>query len=406
MILSYKKIKILLSLIIFSPILFLLIFLRPFLKIKIIEIETRAIGHYSYPMEIFLCEIKNQIHGNNNIYIAYRNKIIANKFLYNKIKKDYIILPRIILQPIFLFFNHIYVYNFIGKYFLADYRHWTRNYTHDNPSQQIDVYDVLKKTPPTIVFTDTEKNLATETLKKLNINKDDNYVCIHPRTPYYYKKNNIIKKFKYQLRDSTKDNLIEAINYLDNENIKIVLLGEDIKNFHTNKKIIYYNKSNLKSDFLDIYLLSGCKYLVGNSSGMSMTPMIFRKKSLYTNISEIHALNFIDSFYKPLIVLKKFKSLKTGDYLPYSVVLEKKLSEVNYIEQLNEMGFDIEDNSNDEILNATKEMNYFIDNNRYLNSEINFEKKFNNILVKYKKEPLNKSKISNFFLQKNSFLLD
>ena len=343
MILSYKKIKILLSLTILSPFLFLLIFLRSFFKIKIIEIETRAIGHYSYPMEVFLCEIKNKIHGNNNIYIAYRNKIIANKFLYNKIKKNYIIFPRIILQPIFLFFNHIYIYNLIGKYFLSDYRHFTRNYTDDNPWQQTDIYDVLSKTPPTITFTEKEKNFASETLKKLNIYKEDNYVCIHHRTPYYDVKNKIIKKFKYQLRDSTKDNFTEAVNYLDNANIKVVLLGEDIKNFHINDKIIYYNKSNFKNDFLDIYLLYSCKYLIGNSSGMSMAPMIFRKKSLYINVSEIHLLNNIDSIYRPLIVLKKFKSLKTGDYLPYSVVLEKKRSEVLYIEQLNELGFDVED---------------------------------------------------------------
>ena len=72
-----------------------------FLKIKIIEIETRAIGHYVLPIEIFLCEIKNKIHGKNNIYLAFRNKYIVNQFLYSKLKKNFIILPRIIMEPIF-----------------------------------------------------------------------------------------------------------------------------------------------------------------------------------------------------------------------------------------------------------------------------------------------------------------
>ncbi len=77
------------KLIIFSPFLILLVIFRFFYKIKIIEIETRAIGHYALPIEIFLCEIINEIHDKNCIYIAFRNKFIANNFLYKKIKKKF-----------------------------------------------------------------------------------------------------------------------------------------------------------------------------------------------------------------------------------------------------------------------------------------------------------------------------
>ena len=400
----YKKFKIIISLIIFLPVLISLIFLRSLLKIKIIEIETRAIGHYSYPMEIFSCEIKNNIHG-KNIYLAFRNKKIVNKFLYNKIKKNYIIFPRIILQPIFKFFNVRYIYQFIGKYFLSDYRHWTRN-NQKNLSQHIDIYGVLEKTPPTITFTETEKISGFLELQKININKEDKYICIHPRTPDYYLKNKIIKKFSYQLRDSTKLNFFKAVSYLHKKKIKSVLLGEDKKNSEINDEIIYYNKSKIKNDFLDIFLLSECKYLIGDSSGMSVTPMIFRKKSLFTNVVELYHMKALDSIYKPIIILKKFKSLKTGDYLPYSLVLEKKLSEVEYIDKLNDLGYDVEVNSDEEVFNATQEMDYLIDNNKYLNFDLNLQKKFNDILIKHNVYALNKSKISNYFLKKNSFLLE
>ena len=63
-----KKIINLQKLIIFSPFLFLLILFRFFFKIKIVEIETRAIGHYAATMEIFLCEIINNIHDKSNIF--------------------------------------------------------------------------------------------------------------------------------------------------------------------------------------------------------------------------------------------------------------------------------------------------------------------------------------------------
>ena len=47
------------SLLIF-PILFILLFLRIFFKFNIVELESRAIGHFSLPVEIFLCEIQKK----------------------------------------------------------------------------------------------------------------------------------------------------------------------------------------------------------------------------------------------------------------------------------------------------------------------------------------------------------
>ena len=78
-----NKIIIRFKLVILSPIICLLIFFRIFFKIQIIEIETRAIGHMTLPIEVFLAEISNNIH-KKGIYLAFKNKSIANKFLYTE----------------------------------------------------------------------------------------------------------------------------------------------------------------------------------------------------------------------------------------------------------------------------------------------------------------------------------
>tara|TARA_Y100000816_G_C26104522_1_gene586430 strand:+ start:1534 stop:2772 length:1239 start_codon:yes stop_codon:yes gene_type:complete len=412
MVFKIKNLKVIANLIIVSPILILLIFIRLFKKIEIIEIETRAIGHYSFPIEIFLCEIQHGIHEKKK-YLAFRNRKIANKYLYDKIKINFVILPRIILQPIFKFFNHKYIHKIFGKYFLSDFRHWTRHYSQNNPSQLIDIHKVLKRSNPTLSFKSSEINNSFTDLNTINLNKEDNFVCLHPRTPSYYIKRKKIKNFDYQLRDSTEMNFLKSVDFLKKEKIKTVLLGEDLNNlginfynFLLNSEIIKYNVSKIRSDFLDIFLLSRCKFLIGDSSGMSMAPMIFRKKSLYTNVSELHSISFIDSFYKPLLVLKKFKSLKTNEYIPYQLVLEKKLSEFNFIYQLNDIGYDVEDSTEEEIFQATKEMDHLINKNEYINFDEKLNKKFNDILIRFDINPLVESKISNFFLKKNNFLFD
>ena len=100
-----KKFLLFFQILLVFPIILIFIFLRIFLKIKIIEFETRAIGHSSLPMEVFLCEKLNGIFGKNNIYFAYRNRFISNMYLYKKLKKNFILLPNFILRPIFLFFK-------------------------------------------------------------------------------------------------------------------------------------------------------------------------------------------------------------------------------------------------------------------------------------------------------------
>ena len=66
------------------PILSVLLFLRIFLRFNIIELETRAIGHFSLPVEIFLCEILKKKVDNKKFYIWFPNRKISNNFLYKK----------------------------------------------------------------------------------------------------------------------------------------------------------------------------------------------------------------------------------------------------------------------------------------------------------------------------------
>lgn len=391
----------LIKLILVLPFLIILIFVRFFIKIKIVEIETRAIGHYAASMEIFLCEIKKEIHGSNNIYIAFKNKFIANNFLYKKIKKNFIVLPRVILQPLFLFFNINYIYELFGKKFISEYRHWTKNYTYKKPFQNVDIYNVLPKTSPTITFDEDEIKLGKKKLKEINLNTEDEYVCFHFRTPHYQIRKKIIKEFKYQNRDIQNYNYFKVTDYLARRNIKSVLIGEEMKNIKNNKNMIYYNNSFIKNDFLDIFLLSKCKYLIGNSSGMTLAPILFRKKVMYINVPHIHTLYQKDSIYNPFMLIKKFKSLKTGKYIHYAEVFEKKLAEINFVDDLNKLGYDLEDNSEEEILYSCRELEMSFENQQDDYYDAKIHENFNNLLIKYGSPKLKNSKISSYFLSKN-----
>ena len=187
-----QKIVVCVQLLILSPIIFFIIILRFFLKIQIIEIETRAIGHMSLPIEVYLSEISNKVH-KKGICFAFKNKTIANKFLYQKIKQKFFVLPSIIIKPIYIFFNKKFIYDLIGKKFLSDFRHWRKRKIHTIGTwQEQDIHYVLPKTQPSISFNENETILGKNLLLKLGIDlPNDEYICIHHRTPhYFFKKKN------------------------------------------------------------------------------------------------------------------------------------------------------------------------------------------------------------------------
>jgi len=399
-----KKFLLVLQIILVFPVILFLFFLKIFLKIKIVEFETRGIGHSSLPMEIFLCEKLNGIFGKNNIYLSYRNNFISNTYLFNKLKNNFIFLPNFILKPVFIFFNYKIVYQLVGKFFVSDYRHWSKRSNYNEPWQENDVHGFLQKTPPIIKFNNKEIILGNNYLKKIGINEFDEYICFHHRSPHYYFNNKIINEFEYNLRDIRNFNYDSTYQFLLDKKKKIVQMGYQDDESHKSK-IINYNSEKINNSFLDIYLLFGCKYMITDGAGIANVVLMNRKKRMYINFAQISHINISDSYYTPFIMLKKYKSLETNRLIHYSEVLEKKLSDFSFVKDLNEFGYDIVDNDEDEIYQACLEMDNFIENHEYNFINEKHQMKFNELLRNFKIPELKQSKISSHFLTKNINLI-
>ena len=103
------------------PLLILIILVNPFLKIRINELETRAIGHFSISTEIFLSELSKNIYNEKNtIYLWFINKKISNNFLLKKWQKKIIIGPRFFLEPLFVIIQKFSFLSFLK----SPFRHW------------------------------------------------------------------------------------------------------------------------------------------------------------------------------------------------------------------------------------------------------------------------------------------
>ena len=161
----------------------LLKLLSYFLVIKIGELETRSVGHYSKSIDIFLSEKKIFPSKKVTLEIWFTNNFVANHFLLNKWREKLFILPNNKIINQFFFGLYIFLLKNSLKTFLVNYR------DHRNTvNWQIrDIHKVLKNSKQNFKFTEKEIQEGEELLQKIipNYNDKTKLISIHCRDDAY-----------------------------------------------------------------------------------------------------------------------------------------------------------------------------------------------------------------------------
>ena len=132
-----------------------------------------------------------------------------------------------------------------------------------------------------------------------------------------------------------------------------------------------YAHSNLKSDWMDIFLMGSAKFMLGTSSGPSVVSHVFGVPIVMTNFS---SLTSIYLGKKDIILLSKFFDLKTNQNLPYRKVAKLPYSWAYNKRWLrNHFNIATNFNSSNEIKIATSEMMHKLNNKKPLNINEEYE---------------------------------
>ena len=367
-----KNYKLYIKIIFLIPIILLFFIIRIFKDFRINKIISKKIGHMATPMEIFICEKKEN--PKKIPVIWFFDKTIANQFLKKKWSQMLFILPRFILEPIYILFKRYNLFHFFFEDFSKD-NELVKSHIKDGV-KQIDDKNVLLKHKPSIEFTNKEINEGENYLKKIGFN-NRNFFAFASRTSEFHNEKN------ESVRNSNINNKIQGIKFLVSKGYKAIRIGKHIKkkiNFN-DPNILDYATSNDRSDFLDIYLISKCKFLVSASTGVSSIAALFRKPSLIINETSFHDL--IAHPNRVMLLLKKYKNQNTGKIISFEEVFKKKLDYINSVLEINELGYDIIDNNEFEIKKALENFHYTINNNQILEEILHKQKNFWQNVEKY-----------------------
>ena len=361
----YKKIiRIILAVVYGLPICILIISIRKFLLIRFQSVMSERIGHFTTNIDLYLCEKKFNINRpkiRNYIDIFCLQKKISNNFLVKKWSEKITIVHYSLVIPIIDCL----------KFFKQFHYHEIKN----NTNSDRDVHNLLDKTEPFIEFTDKEKKKGFDALSEFGIFENTKFASIIIRDSSYFANTfgNHIYDYR-KIKNYNIETFYPAIKFLLKEGYRVVIMGSDQSqkiNFKDNS-IFDYSNSKIRSDFLDIFIISRCKFFI-RTSGLGGVAVLFRKPVLHLNA---HLGLFTTSTKKNLLLPKNFYSKNDKRKLFLSEIFDKGFA-FDYDEySLKKENILLEESSED-VLNATKEIYEIVENKReYSETEKKIKKSF------------------------------
>lgn len=355
------------------PLFFLIIIIRPVKKIKFIQLYGMTIGHYSLNTELMLCSKKAYQSDINTWIIYYHAPVIlptykkrfffsikypiCNKQLYKMWKRNITIFP---------FYNLLYWTNHhLGRFLGDQYKLDPQRY-YEKIGSYRDYDGLLKKEKIHLTFTHSELKIGQKILNKMGIPSGASYICMLVRDAKYYS-NRMYGDMsnKTLFRNANIDNYNQSALFLANNGYYVIRMGSVVENSFKidHPKIIDYANSIFRSDFMDIYLSAHCYFFMSTASGLDNVAFAFRRPILTSNLVLLHQTL---QYPVAIFLFKKFlnKNSKKIISLKEMFQLFKDVDYFSIMNKMTEYELELVENSQEEILSATKEMLSLLKNNR------------------------------------------
>ena len=287
-----------------------LIKLPLFKKFQLVEINALRVSNLIMETEIFYRESKT-----NKVYLIFFSKICNKYFIklfLEKIKRD----RKIIVLPGYFFWKKI----------------CNAFYFSSNTELQLKIKNIRKKFSSILdqknflLLSNEDLNKGYEIIKKYGIQKNDKWICVYNRDGAYLNKFIKNKDWSYHdYRNFPIKDLEKAIfHFIKNDYfvIRVGSISEGKLNI-SDKKYIDYSNSDIKSDFMDCFLLSKCEMFFGGSSGIGLLPASFRRPYFLINNCPLEGIFSIKRSYPA--IFKRIKDLKTNEVLSISQMIDRNL---------------------------------------------------------------------------------
>lgn len=371
-------------------------FLSFFLVLRIGFLYVDRIGHLIADLELYLSEKKLGIEP-NSIDIFFLSGKPANTFAIDLAKRN---------------LNTVNGMGFIiglNNFLPFSSKHSYSPYVIRTSSR--DTSGILKKVNPQLNFSAEENKRGEDFLNSIGLKKDQKFVCYTVRDNQYLKNEFPDIDFSYHsYRDSDISKFYPSFNYLLDRGYAVFRMGKHVSSEVKidNSSFFDYSISDFRSDFLDIWLLANCSFTVSTGTGIDEVANVFRKPICYVNFLPTLLFNS----YNPKALTTPKTLLNPQTKKPLSLL--EMIQKYDHLDKFQNGDLLFAENTENEIIDAIKEIERKIDSNWSLNEEemiirnkfLKLLMKWENIYIYHPKNFNNSGNISFTYLKQREYLFD
>lgn len=329
------------------PLVFIVRALRPLVLIRFGALSSVRIGHYAINTELYLCKRDIQMHGKRIFDIFYN----ATAYPYPAFWVSNRQLRKMWARTLHV--SH-------AARWLDMANHWLpggEEHTIQLPSERdVEGQCRLDSTEPHLTFTAEEEKKGRDALRKLGIPEGAPFVCFHSRDSAYLNDIAPQKNWLYHdYRDTNIQDYVPAIEELTRRGYYAIRMGAIVKEAlkTTNPKIIDY-AVNGRTDFLDIYLPAKCRFFIGDTAGIGIVAIIFRRPLARAGFIP---LEYLPTWSKAdLSIVKKLWLRKKRRFMTFREILDSGVGRFLETQQYEEAGIQPVENTPEEITALALEM--------------------------------------------------
>lgn len=340
----FHELIILFMMLLALPVVGIVRLLRPLILVRFRIVSGKRIAHLAIDVEQHLCELEAGMQAKNTFDIFYFSLPICNYQLWRMWRKKILILrcSRFAYQVVrvnSLFPGH-------EKYVIprasGSYR---------------DIHGLYARIPAHLSFSTKEEEEGHRQIRSMGVPEGAPFICFHVRDSAYLSSVAPLYNWDYHnYRDSNIANYIPAIKELTKSGYYAFRMGAKVKDpldTGDNHMIIDY-ASRHRTEFLDIYLSSKCKFFIASNSGIEEVPKIFRRPVIYINFVP---LGHIHTWWPIILFIpKKLWLRKERRFLSFSEILRSEIGNFLYSYQYEKSGIDVIENTSEEIKDVVMEM--------------------------------------------------
>ena len=319
--------------------------IRLVLLVRIGVMRSDRIGHFALETELWLLEQESGVAARpkRSIDVWYAPEPIANRVLYKMWKQVLNIWPNWLMVAVFR----------MNQLIPGTSVHEIKNAT----SSCLDVHNLLDIYPPRLKFSESQIEQGQAGLAKLGMKPTDRFVCFIVRDSAYTKKAFPEKVMSYHdFRNCDVDDYVGGAEALADRGLFVLRMGSVVSKplVSNNPRVIDYANSEVRSEFMDIFLGAHCEFNVSDGLGFYAIPAMFRRPNAYVNYSPFFM--FYSSRACDLGIAKTMIDKATGKRLNLTEMGERGVARYRASAEFVKAGVSVKSNSPSEIKDLMLEM--------------------------------------------------